>query len=283
MQEYKDEVVSCPTSPQEWAPIAEEFQRRWNVPHACGAIDGKHAAIRKPANSGSLYHNYKGFFSVVLMALVDADYKFIWIDCSGVGSMSDAQIFNDSELFDCLHDDTIGFPQPDPLPNDNQPTPYFFLGDDAFACKTYMVKPYPLRGLSRQQRIYNYRVCRGRRVVENAFGILANRWQVMLTTMQPRPGVVQDVIEACVCLHNLMRLRYPRLQNQILDREDANHNIVEGDWRRGANLQDIERVGRGNRESVAGKKQRELLKLYFNSPAGSVPWQEEMIDRPLQH
>ena len=66
--EYKNEMIPCPSSPEEWSPIAEEFQRRWNLPHACGALDGKHVAIRRPARTGSLYHNYKGF-SLVLMAL----------------------------------------------------------------------------------------------------------------------------------------------------------------------------------------------------------------------
>ena len=75
-------------------------------------------AIRRPARTGSLYHNYKGFFSLVLMALVDAQYKFLWIDCGGVGSMSDAQIFNESELKTCLVDGSISFPDPTNLPND---------------------------------------------------------------------------------------------------------------------------------------------------------------------
>ena len=82
-----------------------------------GSLDGKHVAIRKPAKSGFLYYNYKGFFSVVLMALVDGDYKFLWVDISGYGSMSDAQIFNDSELKECLEDKSIGFPVLSPYPN----------------------------------------------------------------------------------------------------------------------------------------------------------------------
>ena len=277
--EFKDELIPCPTTEAEWRPLAEEFYRKWNVPHACGALDGKHVAIRRPPQSGTMYFNYKGFFSVVLMALVDANYRFLWIDCGGKGSMSDAQLFNASELKDCLEDGSIGFPSPDPLPNDDEPTPYFLLGDDAFGLRTYLIKPYGQRGLTRDQRIYNYRISRGRRVVENAFGILAQRWQIMLGTLQQTPKVVQDITESCVCLHNLMRERYPALQNVLLDQEDEEHNLVPGQWRQHANMQDIQQIVGPNRDTVAGKRQRELLRLYFNSPAGSVQWQDRMLDR----
>lgn len=35
---------------------------------------------------------------MVLLALVDVDYKFLWADIGAMGSASDTQIFNDSEL-----------------------------------------------------------------------------------------------------------------------------------------------------------------------------------------
>ena len=98
------------------------------LPHTCGALDGKHVNYKCPPSSGSLYYNYKGFYFVVLVALVDADYKFIWADIGGMGSASDAQIYNASELKECVEDGSLGFPDPEPLPNDNLDVPYFSSG-----------------------------------------------------------------------------------------------------------------------------------------------------------
>ena len=71
------EHLTCPTTPEAWKELGREFRLRWDVPHALGALDGKHMRIKKPPKSGSLYHNYKGIFSVILMALVDTEYRMI--------------------------------------------------------------------------------------------------------------------------------------------------------------------------------------------------------------
>ena len=60
IDEYKDEVIKCPTTHEEWRGISD-FAERWNFPHTCGALDGKHVNCKCPPNSGSLYYNYKGF------------------------------------------------------------------------------------------------------------------------------------------------------------------------------------------------------------------------------
>ena len=109
--------------------------------HTCGALNGKHIAYKCPPKSDSQYFNYKGFYSVVLMALVDADYKFIWVDLGSTGSASDVQICNNSEFKELAEDETIRFSAPDPLPNDYQDVPYFFIGDDAFVPRETMMKP----------------------------------------------------------------------------------------------------------------------------------------------
>lgn len=277
-EEYKDEVWRTPETEDEWRDVAQVFQDRWNYPHCCGAIDGKHIAIQKPAKSGSLYYNFKGFFSIVMLCIVDANYKFLWANVGANGASSDAGIFNRSRLEPALRLGTLGLPPLEPIPNDDRDIPYFLIGDDAFPLRTYMMKPYSHRFLTRDERIYNYRCSRARRVVENAFGILAMRFRCLLTTMGLQPANVTRVVKACITLHNIMRIRYPGLQNADLDREDDNGQLVPGAWRDEAVMQDVQAEGRGPKMTQAGKEQRAYFKNYFLSPAGSVPWQDAAIE-----
>jgi DDE superfamily endonuclease len=277
---YREEMLTPPETPQQWQQITDDWLNRWNFPHVVGAIDGKHIACKAPPNSGSEFYNYKGFFSIILLAVVTSDYKFLWVDVSGKGASSDAHIYNASELKEGLQNgDILGFPQPSPLPGDTEDLPYFLVGDDAFALRTYMMKPFGNRQLSRKQRIFNYRLSRARRVVENAFGILANRFQVLLTTMMHKPDTVRLIVKACVVLHNLMRTRYPVMQNGLVDIERPDGALVPGAWRRGKNLDDTrpENLPGTNRDYKLAKAQRNLIMEWCSSPAGSVAWQDNML------
>ena len=81
----KSEYLKFPESEEDWLKIATGFEEKWQLPHCVGAADGKHIRIIHPPKSGSEFYNYKGFFSIVLMAVVDADYNFIFADvgCQG--------------------------------------------------------------------------------------------------------------------------------------------------------------------------------------------------------
>ena len=266
------EVIACPKTPQEWQAISDQFANRWNMHNCVGAIDGKHVALTCPPRGGSIFYDYKGYHSIILMALVDAEYKFSWVDVGRDGSSGDSQVFNDSELKAAIDDGTINFPQPTSLPHDDKPIPYFIVGDDAFALNTWMMKPYSKRYMSLAERIFNYRLSRARRIVENAFGILAHRFQCILGIMKQKPAVVTSIVLACVCLHNLMRMRYPHAQNVAMDNEDDQHNIIPGAWRDNNHLLPI--VGQARlRGGELAKQQRDYLMAYYNSPVGAVPWQ----------
>ena len=119
------------------------------------------------------------------------------------------------------------------------------------------------------------------RIAENAFGILAQRWQILLTTMQHKPETIAIIVQACDILHNLMRIRYPVLQNNDMDDKNANHQFIPSTWRATANMHDVDSTQGNNPDSTAAKRQQEYLKLNFTSEAGLVPWQEQMI-RKLQ-
>lgn len=99
-----------PDSNDEWMNIAKAFEERWNFPNCIGAIDGKHMLLQKPAKSGSTFYNYKHTFSIVLMALVDADYKFIYVDVGAQGRISDAGVFNNCKLSSLLEKKKLNIP-----------------------------------------------------------------------------------------------------------------------------------------------------------------------------
>ena len=112
-------------------------------------------AVKKPKNTGALFHNYKGLFSIVMLVLVDGQYKFRWVYAGTAGSCSDAQIFNTSQLKRRIEDGRTDFPDPAPITQGDQDVPYFILADDAFALKTWLMKPYGRRMLTREERIAN--------------------------------------------------------------------------------------------------------------------------------
>ena len=165
--------MDTPTSPDNWKLVARNFSSRWSFDHSVVALDGKHVAITKPNNSGSEYFNNNGFFLIILLALVDADYKIIWADVGTPGATSDAAVFNNSNLKDAVESDDLNLPDPEPLPGDNDDISHFFIADDAFALKTWLMKPFAKCNLTREELMFNYRLSRALQVVENAFGILS--------------------------------------------------------------------------------------------------------------
>lgn len=78
-----------------WLETAAEFYEKTNFPYCIGAIDGKHIRCIKPQHSGSLYYNYKNYYSVLLMAMCNASYKFIFIDVGAYGKSSDSTVFKE--------------------------------------------------------------------------------------------------------------------------------------------------------------------------------------------
>lgn len=253
--------------------VANDFWTRWNFPNCFGAIDGKHVRIKAPNNSGSLYFNYKEYYSVVLLAIVDANYKFVAVDVGSYGKEGDSGIFKKSAMGKKIVRDQFNTPQPTQLPGTDIILPHFLVGDDAFALDVYMMKPFyrsHARG-DHDKAIFNYRLCRARRVSENAFALLAQVFRIFHTPIAVKPNICDDLILTACCLHNLLREGY-------LEKNGVNfYNHDENQPRPTENMIPLARAG--GFANAEGFAIRNTLKQYFLSPAGQISWQENRINR----
>ena len=219
-------------------------------------MDGKHVMVRPPPNSGSFYFNYKHSFSVVLLALVDAEYKFIYVDIGYNGRISDGGVFRNCSLSGALEENSIKIPHPMPLPGKTHPIPFMIVADDAFPMKEYILKPYSQVGLTRAKHIYNYRLSRARRIVENRFGILANRFRICMQPIALAPDKVEKLVLVCCSLHNFLRIRLG--SNSVYA---ETHHLIHGEWRQGPQPQGfrpLERQG-SNRYTSCAKEPRDYM------------------------
>ena len=200
--------------------IAEKFEQIWQFPHCLGALDGKHIVIQSPINTGSDFFNYKGSFSIVLMALVDADYNFLYVDVGSRGRISDGGVWGSCSLRKSIDDGVLDIPQDEILPGRENPAPFYFVADDAFPLTRKIMKPYPgFHAKGSQKRGFNYRLSRARRVVENAFGILASVFRVLRKPMLLQPGTAKEVVMTTVCLHKFRRLQTAASQFTLITGE----------------------------------------------------------------
>lgn len=164
-----------------------------------------------------------------------------------------------------------------PSPSDISPTfkkvPYVFVADDAFALTENMMKPYARSSLTESERIFNYRLSRARRMIENSFGILSAQWRIFRTTINAHPEMVELIIETCVCLHNYLRLGEDSVFG-LVDEELATH-IKPGAWRSmESNLLSLERNTTNSNNKA--KALRDRFAQYFVNE-GSVDWQLDRI------
>lgn len=113
-----------PTSEAGWTAIAKDFYEKWQYPNCLGNLDGKHIYIQPPGHSGSTFRNYKGRFCVVLMAVVDANYRFVYVNVGSQGKLSDGSLFAHSDLRRAMDGGLLNIPRPEPLPNSNTVVPH---------------------------------------------------------------------------------------------------------------------------------------------------------------
>lgn len=241
-----------------WESSAEQYSRLWQFPNCIGSIDGKHVTIKCPRKTGSNHFCYLKKFSIVLMAIVSADYKFICVDIGGYGKNSDGGIFDNSNMGQRFEANLMNVPDDKNLPGQNEPCPHVLVGDEAFALKPYLMRPFPYKQsrTDRRKENFNTRLCRARRVVENAFGILAQKWRIFLRPIETKVETTILIVKTACILHNFLRTRGN-------DQVDFDLQSTEFEENLGRAFNNIQRDPR--RATNIAFATREKFVNYFNS------------------
>ncbi len=217
-----------------------------------------------------MYFNYKLFYSVVLQAVADANYRFLFVEVGAYGKQSDAGVFEASNLSKFVANEN-NFPPDRTIVGLSIPLPYLLVVDDAYPLRRNMMKPFSHRSMSPEEQIFNGRLSRARRCVECSFGILCNKWRLLLKAIETNENKACDIVKCLTVLHNV-----------VIDKEGMDHHLLETVKKK---VEDNEvkklrglRTGRKyNHRATEPLCIRECLMKYFNSAEGSVPWQDRYL------
>ncbi|KAJ8937741.1 hypothetical protein NQ318_009151, partial [Aromia moschata] len=159
------------------------------------------------------------------MACADADGLFTTIDVGEIGRNSDGAVFRTSNLGHALQLGLLELPQPRPLPLGNDDFPFYFVADEAFPPQKLYNET-----LLETKRVFNYRLSRGRRSVECAFGMLVSKFRLFEGPICCKEETINSVIKAACVLHNFIRIKqgiFTQPTETIADRQDQVHIPIE--------------------------------------------------------
>lgn len=216
---------------------------------------------------------------MVLMAIVDGNYRFIMCDFGTNGRVSDGGVIQNTLFYDKLQHGTLNIPPEEIVKDTSTALPYVFVADDAFQLRVDMIKPFRLANLTDDNRkVYNYRVSRARRIVENAFGILSARFRIFHTFINMNPTKIESVVMACCVLHNFLVNTVPKTYapTECFDIDDREAGITNVGYNcEHENMYGLQQRARGSTMTAAIRVREKFIDYFVNE--GSVPWQRNFI------
>ena len=211
----KQDYIRFPTG-QAQRDVINGFESTWGFPQCVGALDGCHIPVRPPSLAHTDYYNRKGWYSIIVQAVVDHEYLFRNINVGWPGSVHDARVFANSALFADATAKRI-------LHGDNRTIlgceiPPLLVADSAYPLLPWLLKQFAYHAsLTQDQKHFNYRLSRARIVSENAFGRLKARWRRLLKQNDMEVTRVANVVVACCILHNLCEIHGEEFDNDWLE------------------------------------------------------------------
>jgi len=214
--------------------------------------------ITPPTGSGSFCWNYKGFNSLGVDVYRECDI-------GTNGRVPDGGVIENTKFYEKLLHAEPNLPIPRKPDHSTSDLPYVFAGDEVFALRKDLLKPFSQKQLTNEGRVFNYRLSRARRVIENTFEIMASRLRVFHTEVNLKLERIETVVLSCCVLHNFLRCSCNSYAADVQDESEEEQSDILTPLQRGHN----------RHAGEEGRAVREFLR-YFNE-GGIIPWQNRFI------
>ncbi|GBN92200.1 hypothetical protein AVEN_56011-1 [Araneus ventricosus] len=205
------------------------------------------------------------------MASVDANLRFIFVDVGTNEQISDGRVWGKCKLKLALDRNAVNIPEANNLSLTTTKVPHVIAAGDAFPLSLNLMKPYTGKGLNDKERVFNYRLSRAQRVSENAFGILAARFQIFKQRILTSPMNATKIVMACCALHNFLisknlSLYIPAssIGTEVIEKRE----IQSGNWRDSASEAFVPLV---KRKCKPGQLAKDVREKFFNETS-AVSW-----------
>ncbi len=231
INERLSRVIKFPQG-EELVQVINNYEKKWGMPMCAGAIDGTHIPILAPEESHLVYVNRKGYYSIIMQAVVDSNYIFRDVVIGWPGSVHDARVLSNSSIYQKGNNDQL-FPDIPAKEIHSASVSPFIIGDPAYPLLSWLMKPYPVSANSSPaERVFNYSLSRARMTVENTFGRWKGRFARFLKRVDLCVTSIVPVTKASCILHNLCEMQNNNFlpewegENLPLEEPTCRHNDI---------------------------------------------------------
>lgn len=272
IEKLRDDYIALPHTRQKWLTVQSGFYVGLQFPNCLGVLNVKRVKFDKLAKPGIAFMDHEGGYSVMMLAVVDAFYRFLYIHVGGVGQPCD--FWNRCSLNkEALCRNILQIPPPNAIPYTQRVCRSVFISNYAFPHCENILKPYQGEHLTHEEKVFNHRLSRAGNSSENAFGLLSRNFRIYQQPILISPSIVHKVVFATVVLHNYLCCKTPNEYGCV----DQSARQYEG-----AKPTPLEDTGAIRDITLTQCKCddvvnpfREQFTYYFNKE-GRIEWQERM-------
>ena len=228
--------------------VMDGFKQTLDVPQCAGSIDGSHVPVTPPSMNHTDYYNRKGWYSMLVQAVVDHEFLFRNLCIGWPGSVHDARVLANSSVFKKISNGQLLVGNSAQV--QGRPLRPFIIGGSAYPLLLWLIKPFSFSSsLSSDQKLFNYRISRARVVVEIAFGRLKAQWRRLSKQINMNIDSAPHIIAACCVLHNVCQVHKDSFNDEWLQELDT--------------CAQPSCVSNATASVTGGKEVREILMDYF--------------------